>query len=127
MPIITSTSTLFLNMASCTISTGYGREHSGFTSSFNSKSTDFLFHVPRAPSNICSNIPRRDRIPLCSSIYRCWHFLVVTLFMSDFSLFVYTILCILRVELTVIYDSNNSLMYKLIYNYSDLIIYPLNI
>ena len=45
----TKRSTSFLNISSCTLGTRYGRENIGFTSSFNLKSTDYIFQVPSVP------------------------------------------------------------------------------
>ena len=44
-------STSFLKNSLCTFSTGYGREHIGFTFYFNLKSTWSVFQVPSVPSN----------------------------------------------------------------------------
>ena len=51
----------FLKMVWCTLGTTYGREHIGFASFFNYKSTGVVLHVPRVASHISSNILRRDR------------------------------------------------------------------
>ena len=84
MPILTSLSNSFLNMASCVLGTGYLHEHTNFVSSFNSKFVGLVLHVPIVPFNISSDILKRDRIISQSSGSRYYNFSVVTLFGSAF-------------------------------------------
>ena len=78
-------STSFLNISSCTFGTGYDIEHIIWSSSFNSSSTEYIFQVPRDPSNnsskFCNNLGNSLRF-----IYvKFWHRFFITLFKSDFS------------------------------------------
>ena len=122
-PKLTSILTSFLNIALCTFGTGYGHDHTGFASYFNSKYNGILFHVPNVPSNRSSNFFRRCRSLWLSVAVRCWHFLVITLFRSAFFYFASNILCILHVEFIVLSDLRHSLTYKLTKDSSYLKIY----
>ena len=113
-PRLTSLSTFSMTMPLCTIGNGYGREHTGLTSSFNSKSTCLVFHVPRVPPDSSSDILRRDRSLSLYSGSRCWNCLVKTLFRFDFSYFESNIIRIRRVEPTMLSNSKHYSMYELI-------------
>ena len=58
----TKRSTYFLKISLCNFGTGYGLEHIGFTSSFNSNHTGSVFQVPSAlsknPSNFFNNFSK---------------------------------------------------------------------
>ena len=83
-PNRTKRPTSFLNIYSCTFSTSYGREHIGFAWSFNSDSNGSVFQVPCVPSNNSSNLCNNFSNSLRCVIVKCWHWVSVTLFKSDF-------------------------------------------
>ena len=111
-----------MNTSPCTTVTGYVCKHNGFECSFNYKSTGLVFPVLRVPSKISSNILRGAIILPYSSGYRCFHFLIITLFRSAFLYFASNIICILGVELTMLSDLKHSSTYKFIKYSSCLII-----
>ena len=84
-PSRTKHSTSSLDISLCTFGNLYGIEHIGFTSSFNSKSTGSVFHVP--------SVPLKNALDFCNSLIiflrctsvRCCHWFSITLFKFAFS------------------------------------------
>ena len=84
-------STYFLKVYACTFITGYGLEHIGFESSFNLKCTGSVFKVSSVPLNksskFCASFSNLKRCV----VYKCWHWVSMTLCKSDFSYLAYNI------------------------------------
>ena len=121
-PRLTNLLTWFINISSCTISTGYGRDHTGFASSFNSKFTGLLVHGPNIPLIYFSIVLIRARSLLRYSVSRSFQCLVITFFKSDFLYFAYNFLWISQVQLTLLSELKHYLTYTVIQDSSSLIV-----
>ena len=83
-PIRNKRSTSFWKIYSCTFGTGYGIDHIGFISPFNSKYTVSVFQMLSVTFNNSSNFCNNFDNSLCYTSVRCWYWFYITLFKSDF-------------------------------------------
>ena len=83
--------TYFLNIYPCTFGTGYGCKQIGFASSFNLKTTGYVFQVPSVTLNSSSDFCNKFSNSLHCVIVKCWHWFPITLCKCTFSYLAYNI------------------------------------
>ena len=98
----------FLNITSFTFSNGCGHEHNCFASSFNSKSTGYVYQVPSVPLNKSLNLCNNFSTSLRFVIAKCWYWVSITFCKSAFLSLAYKITWNILVAARTCYDSYTS-------------------